>query len=52
MADILLFSPKNRSSWSGFMQTYAKVKHPGKTCVAMLPIINLDPSDEIASTPP
>ena len=28
------------------MQTYTKGKYPGKTCVAMLPIINLSPSDE------
>ena len=28
------------------MQTHTKGKNPGKTCVAMLPIINLNPSDE------
>ena len=28
------------------MQTHTKGKYPGKTCVAMLPIINLNSSDE------
>ena len=40
------FHQHSRSSWSGFMQTHTKGKYPGKTCVAMLPIINLNPFDE------
>ena len=28
------------------MQTHTKGKYPGKTCVAMLPVISLNPPDE------
>ena len=40
------FHQHNKSSWSGFMQTHTKGKYPGKTCVVLLPIINLNPSNE------
>ena len=40
------FYQHNRLSCSGLMQTHAKGKCPGNTCVAMLPIINLNLSDE------
>lgn len=41
-----LFDAGNRPSWSGFMQTTISGEYPGKARVCLLPIINLNPSDE------
>ena len=35
-----------RPNWSGFMQTFSNGEHPGASLITLLPIINLQPSDE------
>ena len=41
-----LFPTCKRPNWSGFMQTFSKGEHPGASLVTLLPIINLQSSDE------
>lgn len=45
-AGLFMTSESPRPNWNGFMQDISKGSHPPKSNITMLPIIDLNPTDE------